>query len=656
VIRVLAGRVIGVLAGRVLGTLAGMAGRGENREAGCDGMSTPAGDVQSQRKESCAETQTQVQMEGACAETSARAQGEESCAGPVAQHQPVTAPPSGRKSAVHELCERSPAELPSPAIPRCLVGIRPDGGTTLRMRSSSGWTPEICEVQALATPAERPMTIGGRSALCRLRATGALEIHLPNQARLIVTKHKAEIVAEARALDLGGIVAWGAAYRASGFRVGRIHGVEVETASMKQDRIAKAPAIPVAACALLECLDLRVDRLEVGVRRSKDHGVDDAPEVRAEHLADLDHGRKPRVRHPFDQVLPRTPGRATGVVAPKMTGGLFHRPGACDSQRSFAKQLEPRPTGGLHVLGVLQPQIAGAFEQLRPLAAELRVLLDADLVDAVADVLGDVKSIERDLLLGVGHVQQRRFDVRRPHVHRYRPQRLQVLDGRSPVEFLNGILVATVEDLEDALSITVVDDRHVLVALLEGGLVNTDVAKRLRLSPSQTSGHGALHHPIDLIPSHTQHPGHRRMARFFEPIDDECLEHGREPRARIRPRHPQLLDPMLRALHPRHIGGQQRLVLHRVQVAPGPTTGVVTAARDATHRAGESHIFVQSDENLDLSCFEPRINIAHVPWGLDAKELRVEVSVPHVARSCPSVAHRTNLRPAGPHEFLKPQI
>ena len=103
---------------------------------------------------------------------------------------------------------------------------------------------------------------------------------------------------------------------------------------MEQDRVTEAVAVPISARTLLERLDLGVSRLGVGVGGLQDDGVDDPPQVRAEHLRDLHHRAKSRARHPADQALPASLcpavlGYSDGVESYKdlsdhLTDGTIH--------------------------------------------------------------------------------------------------------------------------------------------------------------------------------------------------------------------------------------------------------------------------------------------------------------------------------------------
>ena len=76
---------------------------------------------------------------------------------------------------------------------------------------------------------------------------------------------------------------------------------------------------------------------------------------------------------------------------------------------------------------------------------KLPVLFHPYFVYAIADVLRHVKTVERNLLLRIRHVVESGVDVRWPHVHRNRFDRLNVLQKSAPVKAVHRLLLATVE-------------------------------------------------------------------------------------------------------------------------------------------------------------------------------------------------------------------
>ena len=94
-------------------------------------------------------------------------------------------------------------------------------------------------------------------------------------------------------------------------------------------------------------------------------------------------------------------------VAPR-TGGL---------QGAVAQLGELLPALLIHVLGVGQPSVAAAFQPLIVLAGQPAVLSAPHPVNGVPKVSGNVKLVERDLLLRVRHVLGAHADVWFPHVH-----------------------------------------------------------------------------------------------------------------------------------------------------------------------------------------------------------------------------------------------
>jgi len=65
---------------------------------------------------------------------------------------------------------------------------------------------------------------------------------------------------------------------------------------------------------------------------------------------------------------------------------------------------------------------------------------------------------------------------------------------------LQSLLLAIVGHVNDHPLVDVVNDRHVLMPLLEGRLVHADLPRRLLLAPCQPSLDGSRLDPRDLVP------------------------------------------------------------------------------------------------------------------------------------------------------------
>ena len=319
---------------------------------------------------------------------------------------------------------------------------------------------------------------------------------------------------------------------------------------MEQDRVTEPVPVPVPARSLLEGLDLGVGRLEVGVGRLQDDGVDDPPQVRAEHIRDLHHRAKSRTRHPADEAFPTSLRPSSRFVVPQPASDFLHRPCPSNFEGRIPQRVEPSLVLRCHVLRVLKPEIACPDERPVPERPKLSGLLGPHLVHPVAEVLRDVEPVEADLELRILDVAADCVDVRRPHVHGDRLQRQDVLQRRVPEEVLEVLLLAPVEDVEHSGSLDVVHDGHVLVPLLEGGLVDADPTQRLRLTALQPPFDGPLHDAVDFVPTHPEHLSDRRDGCRLQPVDDERFEQGGEPRPRARPGNWDLLDAVFLAPHP----------------------------------------------------------------------------------------------------------
>jgi hypothetical protein len=93
--------------------------------------------------------------------------------------------------------------------------------------------------------------------------------------------------------------------------------------------------------------------------------------------------------------------------------------------------------------------------------------------------------------------------------------------GPTAKPLLQRLRFAIIEHIQHDIVLAVQDHCHVLVPLLEGGLVNPDVLQRPFLPPSQPPRDRPLLNPRRLIPTQPQHPGNRGNRRLFQPIDHQ---------------------------------------------------------------------------------------------------------------------------------------
>jgi len=219
-----------------------------------------------------------------------------------------------------------------------------------------------------------------------------------------------------------------------------------------------------------------------------------------------------------------------------------------------------------------------------------------------------------------------------PHVHRDGLDLGELFLGEALVVDPQGLLATTVGNMLDDAPFEVGDHCHVLVALLERGLVDADPTRHFKLAPREAPLDGTLHHSIDLVPAQIQLPRHRRGARLTQPIDHQGLEQRRESRPRLCPRHLNRLDPVLRTSNPRNLGCQDCPVLAGRKMTPTPKPRVVARHRGSAHRALQRRRSLVLHAHLHLALRRPKLHARHPPRLLYPENLCVQVGVPHPRR------------------------
>ena len=138
--------------------------------------------------------------------------------------------------------------------------------------------------------------------------------------------------------------------------------------------------------------------------------------------------------------------------------------------------------------------------------------------------------------------------------------------------------------MQDVARLRVRHHGHIPVPAAERGFVHRKAPDRFRLAARKSPRHRTLHDSIHRVPAQPHPPGDRLDARFLQPRDHFRLEVGRVPGTALRPRHPDGDHTVLRALDPRHVADQKRLVAPGVQVPPFAAARIVARARLAAAR------------------------------------------------------------------------
>ena len=210
-----------------------------------------------------------------------------------------------------------------------------------------------------------------------------------------------------------------------------------------------------------------------------------------------------------------------------------------------------------------------AHETLVVVLQQRLVLVTADLVHDASEEAGEVVLVKDDTLVRVGPQPTRdRAQLGARHVHGHR-----VAAGpfccREPVEeAAERGCRASVRDEEGRRLLGITDDGHVLVPLLERRFIDTHHLGDRQLRAGESPVQRALHNARHLVPAHVEQLGDGLDARMLQPLDDQTLEEGGEPRPRSRPWHLHLPSAMRWTVDAGNLRNEHGLVLHRVEVPP----------------------------------------------------------------------------------------
>lgn len=149
-------------------------------------------------------------------------------------------------------------------------------------------------------------------------------------------------------------------------------------------------------------------------------------------------------------------------------------------------------------------------------------------------------------------------------------------------------------------------------------------------SPRQTARHGALHEVVCFVPAQPEDLRGTADAGLQQHVDREPLEPRREPRRRIRPRHPDLPHAMVVAADPRDAGVEVGLERAAVQVAPRPFLIVIVqpTVLAALGTWPRLHLVVLGP-HIHALLLHIELDAVHGPRFLETQELSVQFGVAH---------------------------
>ncbi len=135
-------------------------------------------------------------------------------------------------------------------------------------------------------------------------------------------------------------------------------------------------------------------------------------------------------------------------------------------------------------------------------------------------------------------------------------------------EGLHRLMILALDHEHPTTLVEIGEHRHVLMSAPARGLIDPDPLHPLEVLRLDRSVDVVVHDPPDPLVVLADQPRDRLHRHLLDHRHHQRLEQQREPRTLPRPRQRHLPHLVLRALHPRHPCGQERLVLKEVQMAP----------------------------------------------------------------------------------------
>ncbi len=405
---------------------------------------------------------------------------------------------------------------------------------------------------------------------------------------------------------------------------------------MKIDRCLESLLVPEATAADLDHLDLAVGALGMAVVGIQNDCIEDAPQVLLDHPGDPFDGLQTAAYCPAVPAQPALLSPGPADVMPQRHGVFLDGPSARGFQGTGPQVLEGAPLLGAHVLRIGLPAVLAALEKVVAPSQQRLMLLASYLVHGVTQVLGNVKLIEGDLLLGPRDTVQGGTDKPLPHVHGDALNGLFLLICQAVIERHQALLLAILRHMDDVALFLIGYHCHVVMALAKRGLVDPHtLANGLPVPTFQPPANRPLHDAIDGVPAQAQLPADRTDRRLPEPVDHQGLEQGGETASGLSPGDLDHTDLVLRAIHPGHLGDEYCLVLAGIQVPPFFMALVV--ARCGLIAVGAAQLCAWLHVNLyrypAWARLQSQIYVCNPPRALNAKDLLIEVFISHNFRS-----------------------
>jgi len=219
-----------------------------------------------------------------------------------------------------------------------------------------------------------------------------------------------------------------------------------------------------------------------------------------------------------------------------------------------------------------------------------------NLVHCPVHIPSQVEVVIDDLLRRPGHIAECRVPIGFPHIHRHRFHRRTLFRRQSSPKSIQAVLYSIIFNGQDPrlASVHPADDGDVLVPPANGFLVNAQPLNRQLLAPGQPPVNSPLLNPVGFLPTDPQDVTCRRRRTLQQHVNRQSLKQSRKPAQGFGPRHLYHLCSVRLALHPRHVGYHDGLVLATIQVPPSSSfrpmdVHSLSALRAAPHRLRARH-------------------------------------------------------------------
>ena len=275
--------------------------------------------------------------------------------------------------------------------------------------------------------------------------------------------------------------------------------------------------VPEAVRLPFEGLDFVVDSFDDAVGDVMFEVVENPGPVSSQSLGHSGKLFDPGLHGVFEPQIKEFLRTLRFCLLPKELQLLFHGMSDEEGLVCFKKRIEPGLPAGFKGTVVSEQQEATALERLLSQVVQFSLLLPADLIECLVHERYDVEAVKDNV--HTGEALANGGEVTAAHVHGD-GLKVSCFAGESFQKGTDVLLAFAFNSMEDSSALEIGNDGHVLMALAETELIDSDMPDLPQLDGSVKKGKPFFVDLFDHVPSHSEVLGDRLNRAELEKIQD----------------------------------------------------------------------------------------------------------------------------------------